>query len=66
MYLVRRGRSEWPEVFHRYLDPDWDKGWMRVEEYRDGDDVVVRAELPGIDPDQDVEVSVAGKRLPGK
>ena len=59
MYLVRRGRSEWPEVFHRYLDPDWDKGWMRVEEYRDGDDVVVRAELPGIDPDQDVEVSVA-------
>jgi HSP20 family protein len=58
MYLVRRGRSEWPEMFQRYLDPDWEKGWMRVEEYRDGDDVVVRAELPGIDPDQDVEVSV--------
>ena len=30
-----------------------------MEEYRDGDTVVIRAELPGIDPEQDVELTVA-------
>jgi HSP20 family protein len=32
---------------------------IRVDEYRDGNTVVVRAELPGIDPDRDVELTVA-------
>ena len=32
---------------------------IRVDEYRDGDTVVVRAELPGIDPEKDVEITVA-------
>jgi HSP20 family protein len=31
--------------------------WLRVEEFHDGDTLVVRAELPDIDPDKDVEVS---------
>lgn len=31
---------------------------IRVDEYRDGDTQVVRAELPGIDPAKDVEVTV--------
>ena len=31
---------------------------MRVEDYQDGDDYVVRAELPGIDPDKDVDLAV--------
>lgn len=31
---------------------------MRVEEFIDGDTCVIRAELPGIDPDKDVDVSV--------
>jgi HSP20 family protein len=31
---------------------------MRVEEYVEGDTCVIRAELPGIDPDRDVEISV--------
>lgn len=31
---------------------------IRVDEYRDGDTQVIRAELPGIDPDKDVEVTV--------
>lgn len=31
---------------------------IRMEELRDGDEVVVRAELPGIDPEKDVEVTV--------
>lgn len=33
-------------------------GLIRVDEFRDGDVQVVRAELPGIDPEKDVEVTV--------
>jgi HSP20 family protein len=36
---------------------------VRVEEFTDGGDWVVRAELPGIDPDKDVEVHVDGGAL---
>lgn len=32
---------------------------IRVDEIREGNDLVVRAELPGVDPDKDVEVTVA-------
>lgn len=32
---------------------------MRVEEYIEGDTCVIRAELPGIDPENDVEITVA-------
>ena len=35
-----------------------DKDALRVEEFLDGDTLVVRAELPGIDPDKDVEISM--------
>ncbi|HVM65725.1 MAG TPA: Hsp20/alpha crystallin family protein [Acidimicrobiales bacterium] len=63
MALVRRERSEWPDLFRRFFDTDWDPGWLRVEEFRDGDDLVVRAELPGIDPDKDVEVSLSDGML---
>ena len=41
------------------LDPGWrHEDVIRVNEYRDGDDLVVRAELPDIDPDRDVELTV--------
>lgn len=36
---------------------------IRVEEFRDGQDLVIRAELPGIDPDKDVELSVSDGML---
>jgi HSP20 family protein len=36
---------------------------IRVEEFVEGDDLVVSAELPGIDPRKDVDVSVAGGML---
>lgn len=36
---------------------------VRVEEFTDGDAWVVRAELPGIDPDKDVHVTVDGGLL---
>ena len=36
---------------------------IRVDEYRDGDTQVVRAELPGIDPQKDVDLTVADGML---
>jgi HSP20 family protein len=39
---------------------DWPgEDLIRVDEYRDGDTEVIRAELPGIDPAKDVELTVA-------
>jgi HSP20 family protein len=32
---------------------------MKLEEFLEGDTCVIRAELPGIDPDKDVEISVS-------
>ena len=32
---------------------------IRVDEYQEDDTLVVRAELPGIDPDRDVEITVS-------
>jgi len=36
---------------------------IRVDEYRDDDTQVIRAELPGIDPDKDVELTISGGML---
>ena len=36
---------------------------IKVEEVRDGDSLVVRAELPGIDPEKDVDVSISDGAL---
>jgi HSP20 family protein len=58
--LTRRERLfDWPDLWRRFVEsaPDAD-GLIRMEETRDGDDWVVRFELPGIDPDRDVELSV--------
>lgn len=67
MALMRRERAErpdWfgfevPDTFRRMLDIDRETRWLRVEEFVDGHTLVVRAELPGIDVDEDVELSVA-------
>lgn len=39
------------------------EGWMRIEEKREGDSLVIRAELPGIDPDKDVHLWVSNGML---
>lgn len=63
---------ELPRWFgHRFDDPWWDDlSWpermvgvlgrssVRVEEFSEDGTLVVRAELPGIDPDTDVEITV--------
>lgn len=38
-------------------------GWVRVEDYVDEGAYVLRAELPGVDPDKDVTVEVQGDVL---
>lgn len=57
---------EWPEWFGRRLEDWWPptliegigRGGVRVEEFSEDDTLVVRAELPGIDPDKDVEITL--------
>jgi HSP20 family protein len=38
-------------------------GAIRVEELVDGNDLIVRAELPGVDPEKDVDISVQDHSL---
>jgi HSP20 family protein len=45
--------GRWPELFHRLSDTT-----IKIEEFDEDSTHVVRAEMPGIDPDEDVEISV--------
>jgi len=49
-----------PDRWKRLLDfsPEGER-WMRVEEIHEVDTLVIRAELPGVDPDKDVDISVS-------
>ena len=63
--IVHSGqRGLWPELFDMLESPITafrPHGQMiRFEEYVENDRYVLRAELPGIDPDRDVEVRVSG------
>lgn len=60
--IIRRNGIDLPEPVRRFFEGDWDSG-VRVEEYHDSGSYVVRAELPGIDPERDVDVSVTGDQL---
>ena len=67
MALVHRGNhvTEWPNF---RLPERWgwpfglgdDQQWLRVEELHDDGDLVVRAELPDIDPDNYVVITTEG------
>lgn len=59
MQLVPRDWPDVPEMLRRFFETDVEKGWLRVEEYQDEGALVVRAELPGIDPEKDVDITVA-------
>jgi len=59
MSLVRRDWPEVPDVIRRWFETDVEKGWLRVEEFVDQGALVVRVEVPGIDPEKDVEITVA-------
>lgn len=70
--------TETPDVFDRMFD-EWMSMWpwrrpeflsrwspdelIKVDEFRDDGTLVVRAELPGIDPDKDLELTVTDGML---
>ena len=65
---TRRDAPEWfPDLFGRRLFEWFDnplaslrdmERMIKVEEFVEGKELVVRAEMPGIDPDKDVDVHV--------
>jgi HSP20 family protein len=57
--MARRDRFELPDSVRRFFEGDWESAAMRVEEYQEGTTLVVKAEIPGIDPETDVDVSVS-------
>ena len=64
MSLVVRERGDLMDTFRRFLSNQWDEvEWLRVEEFVEDKTLVVRAELPGIDPEKDVDISVMGGSL---
>ncbi|MFH9353835.1 Hsp20/alpha crystallin family protein [Kitasatospora sp. NPDC017646] len=64
--MLRRRAHSWPpfpdlfEDFPVGVRPSPDEHVIRVEESVEGGAYVIRAELPGVDPDKDVEVTVEG------
>lgn len=78
MALVRRERSPaWPDMFERG-SWDWpfeafrpfemlrrmaEDEEVKVEEFTEDGQLVVRAELPGVDPDKDVDISIVDGNL---
>lgn len=64
-------RLDFPELFSWLRAPEphppfvdfAGESAMRVEEFTEDDQLVIRAELPGVDPDKDIEVTVAGGML---
>lgn len=61
--LARRERFELPEPVRRFFEGEWETPSFPVEEYRDGSSMVVRAELPNINPETDLDVTVSDGAL---
>ena len=57
--------DDWPEMFHWPALVWSDRGFdsMRIEEFTEDGSLVLRVEMPGIDPDKDVEISLQGDML---
>ena len=45
------------------MDPGLSQVLPRVEEFVEDNEMVIRAELPGIDPDRDVEITISDNSL---
>lgn len=64
MVLVKRDHYfDVPNVWRRLLAVDTDNGWLPVEEFVEDNALVLRAEMPGIDPDKDVDLTIADNML---
>lgn len=62
------GLLDWPDWFEaspmmRLFERDGMRDWIRVEETQNQDHLMIRAELPGIDPEHDVDITVADGML---
>jgi HSP20 family protein len=75
MSVMRPERGElWPERWERRFF-DWpfrpfegirqmlEENEVKVEEFTEDGQLVVRAELPGVDPEKDIDISIANGRL---
>ncbi|UKA64685.1 Hsp20/alpha crystallin family protein [Arthrobacter sp. FW306-04-A] len=60
--FLRRGGLEVPEPVRRFLQGEADPS-LRTEQYQEGDTLVIRVDLPGIDPERDVDISVSDDTL---
>lgn len=60
--IFRRTGIDVPEPVRRFLQGEPDT-WLRVEAYRDGNTLVVRTDIPGIDPDKDLDITVTDDTL---
>ncbi|OFI38129.1 heat-shock protein Hsp20 [Arthrobacter sp. SW1] len=59
----RRNAMELMEPFRRLFEGEPERSMMRVEEEIKDNVLTVRAELPGVDPDKDVEIAVTDGTL---
>lgn len=60
--LMRWSGLDITDPVRRFLEGETGS-WVRVEEYREGDSMVVRAQVPGIDPDRDVDITLERDEL---
>lgn len=58
--MTRRSPSTLSEVVDwlETIRPSWGEGFIPIEEYREDGRLVVRADIPGVDPDKDITVTV--------
>lgn len=74
MALTRREtKPYWTDPFERLLEWQFPRfealrhgledDMVKVEEFTEGDTLVVRAELPGVDPERDVDISIVDGNL---
>lgn len=59
--------DEWARMmpFRALVFPPWREAGelIRVEEFQEGETLVIRADLPGVDPERDVELTVSDRML---
>jgi HSP20 family protein len=60
--ILRRTGSDITEPLRRFFEGDLDP-WLRTEEYKENGTLVIKAEVPGIDPDKDVDITLTGDQL---
>lgn len=52
----------WAWIDDMFREGDWRRPF-KIEEWREDDSMVIRAELPGVDPDKDVMVEIVDDEL---